>query len=276
VTPPQPERYERFLELHRRPGGFVMPNAWDAVSALLLKEAGFEAIGTSSAALAASLGRIDGRHAVSRDEHLAHAVLLGDITGLPINGDFEDGYGDTPDAVAGTVEAAIGAGMAGIGIEDTSGDPEAPIRDFDDAVARVRAAAQVAAGRIVLTGRTDNHVYGRNDLDDTIRRLTAFAEVGADVLYAPFPATMADVHAIVRAVAPKPVNVVVGTMEGPVPVAELQAAGVARISLGAALYGRVMADLRTAAAQLAAGDMASAAAGLGFRGIIGLIAAARE
>ncbi|HTI32723.1 MAG TPA: isocitrate lyase/phosphoenolpyruvate mutase family protein [Miltoncostaea sp.] len=276
MTPSQHDRYERFVELHARPGGFVMPNAWDAVSALLLKEAGFEALGTSSAALAASLGRIDGRHAVSRDEHLAHAVLLGDITGLPINGDFEDGYGGTPEAVAATVEAAIGAGLAGIGIEDTSGDPDAPIRDFDDAVARVRAAAEVASGRIVLTGRTDNHVYACNDFDDTLRRLTAFAEVGADVLYAPFPATMADVHAIVRAVAPKPVNVVVGTAEGPVPVAELRAAGVARISLGAALYGRVMADLRTAAAQLADGDMSSAATGMGFRGIIGLIAAARE
>ncbi|MGE0027108.1 MAG: isocitrate lyase/phosphoenolpyruvate mutase family protein [Thermoleophilia bacterium] len=275
MTPSQPERYERFLELHRRPDGFVMPNAWDAVSALLLKEAGFEAIGTSSAALAASLGRIDGRHAVSRDEHLAHAALLGDITGLPVNGDFEDGYGGTPDAVAATVEAAIGAGLAGIGVEDTSGDPDAPIRDFDDAVARVAAAARAAAGRIVLTGRTDNHVHGRDDIDDTIRRLTAFAEVGADVLYAPFPANMADVAAIVRAVAPKPVNVVVGTMEGPVPVAELQAAGVKRISLGAALYGRVMADLRRAAAQLADGDMASASEGLGFRGIIAMIAAAR-
>jgi 2-methylisocitrate lyase-like PEP mutase family enzyme len=275
VSPSQPERYERFLDLHARPDGFVMPNAWDAVSALLLKEAGFEAIGTSSAALAASLGRLDGRHAVSRDEHLAHAVLLGDVTGLPVNGDFEDGYGDTPAEVAATVEAAIDAGLAGIGVEDTSGDPAAPIRPFDDAVARVAAAARVAAGRIVLTGRTDNFIHGRSDLDDTIRRLTAFAEAGADVLYAPFPNTMADVVAIVRAVAPKPVNVVVGTMEGPVPVAELRAAGVARISLGAALYGRVMADLRRAAAQLADGDMASASEGLGFRGLMGVIAAAR-
>jgi 2-methylisocitrate lyase-like PEP mutase family enzyme len=275
VSPSQPERYERFLDLHARPDGFVMPNAWDAVSALLLKEAGFEAIGTSSAALAASLGRLDGRHAVSRDEHLAHAVLLGDVTGLPVNGDFEDGYGDTPAEVAATVEAAIDAGLAGIGVEDASGDPAAPIRPFDDAVARVAAAARVAAGRIVLTGRTDNFIHGRSDLDDTIRRLTAFAEAGADVLYAPFPNTMADVVAIVRAVAPKPVNVVVGTMEGPVPVAELRAAGVARISLGAALYGRVMADLRRAAAQLADGDMASASEGLGFRGLMGVIAAAR-
>jgi 2-methylisocitrate lyase-like PEP mutase family enzyme len=276
MTTSQPERYARFLELHARPGGFVMPNAWDAVSALLLKEAGFEAIGTSSAALAASLGRLDGRHAGSRDEHLAHAVLLGDVTGLPVNGDFEDGYGDTPGDVAATVEAAIDAGLAGIGVEDTTGDPQAPIRGFDDAVARVAAAAEVAAGRIVLTGRTDNHIHGIHDIDDTIRRLTAFAEVGADVLYAPFLPTMADVAAIVRAVAPKPVNVVVGTMEGPVPVAELQTAGVARISLGAALYGRVMADLRRAAAELADGDMPSASKGLGFRGILAMIAAARE
>ena len=108
----QAERYERFLALHQRATGFVMPNAWDGVSALLLKEAGFEAIGTSSAALAASLGRLDGRHAVSREEHLANAHLLGAMSGLPINGDFEDGYGEGPDDVAATVEAAIAGGLA--------------------------------------------------------------------------------------------------------------------------------------------------------------------
>ena len=274
MTTSQAERYERFRDLHARPEGFVMPNAWDGVSALLLKEAGFEAIGTSSAALAASLGRLDGHHAVSREEHIANAVLLNDMTGLPINGDFEDGYGATPEDVAATVEAAIDAGLAGIGVEDTSGDPDRPIRDFDEAVSRVAAAAEVAAGRIVLTGRTDNYVQGRPDLDDTIRRLTAFAEVGADVLYAPFPSTMSDVVAIVEAVAPTPVNVVVGTMEGPVSVADLRKAGVRRISMGAALYGRVMADLRVAAAQLADGDMASASQGMGFRGILAMIRAA--
>jgi len=274
MTTSQAERYERFRDLHARPEGFVMPNAWDGVSALLLKEAGFEAIGTSSAALAASLGRLDGHHAVSREEHIANAVLLNDMTGLPINGDFEDGYGATPEDVAATVEAAIDAGLAGIGVEDTSGDPDRPIRDFDEAVSRVAAAAEVAAGRIVLTGRTDNYVQGRPDLDDTIRRLTAFAEVGADVLYAPFPSTMSDVVAIVEAVAPTPVNVVVGTMEGPVSVADLRKAGVRRISMGAALYGRVMADLRVAAAQLADGDMASASEGMGFRGILAMIRAA--
>jgi len=267
----QPELYERFLALHQRPKGFVMPNPWDAISALLLKRAGFEALGTSSAALAASVGRIDGRHAITRQEHIINAQLIGGITGLPVNGDFEDGYGATPDDVAATVQASIDAGLAGIGIEDTSGSPDRPIRDFDDAVARVAAAAKAAKGRIVLTGRTDNFIQGRPDLDDTIRRLTAFAEVGADVLYAPYPANMNEVAAIVRAVAPKPVNLVVGTMEGTLPVADLQKIGVKRISLGAALYTRVMADLHTAATELAAGNLRAASEGLGFGEIIKMI-----
>jgi 2-methylisocitrate lyase-like PEP mutase family enzyme len=260
----QPELYERFLALHQRSQGFVMPNAWDGVSALILKKAGFEAIGTSSAAIAVSLGRLDGRHAVTRQEHIANAKLMGDLTGLPINGDFEDGYGDGPDDVAATVKAAIDAGLAGIGIEDTSGDPSRPIRDFDDAVARMAAAAKAAKGKIVLTGRTDNFLHGRPDLDDTIRRLTAFAEVGADVLYAPYPANMDAVAAIVKAVAPKPVNLLIGTMAGTLSVADLQKAGVKRISLGVALYARVMTDLQQAAKELAAGDLASASAGMKF------------
>src|SRR6201999_1676506 len=124
--------------------------------------------------------------------------------------------------VGTTVKAAIDAGLAGIGIEDTSGDPDTPIRPFDDAVERVRAAAKVAKGRIVLTGRTDNFIQGRPDLDDTIKRLVAFAEVGADVLYAPYPPDMDAVRAIVKAVAPKPVNLVVGTMSGALPWKQLQ------------------------------------------------------
>src|SRR5574337_1767045 len=160
------ERCAAFLALHTRPEGFVMPNAWDGLSALILKKAGFPALGTSSAAFAAALGRPDGCHAVSRAEHWAHAQLLAQVSRLPINGDFEDGYGATPDDVADTVRAAIDAGLAGIGVEDTSGHPSAPIRDFDDAVARVRAAARAGHGRIVLTGRTDNFLHGRDDIDD--------------------------------------------------------------------------------------------------------------
>jgi len=267
----QAELYERFLALHQQEGGFIMPNAWDGASALILKNAGFAALGTSSAALAASLGRLDGRHAVTRQEHLDHAQLLTKLTGLPVNGDFEDGYGVSPSDVADTVEAAIKAGMAGIGVEDTSGDPDKPIRDFDDAVARVKAAAKAAKGRIVLTGRTDNYFHGRLDLDDTIKRLQAFAEAGADVLYAPYPPDMDAVRAIVKAVAPMPVNLVVGTMAGTVPWAELQKAGVKRVSLGVALYTRVMGDLQKAAAELTNGDLASASTGMSFGALSGLI-----
>ncbi|WP_112248213.1 isocitrate lyase/PEP mutase family protein [Kribbella monticola] len=261
---PGSELYEKFMALHTREGGFVMPNAWDGLSALILAEAGFEAIGTSSAALAATLGRHDGLHAISLDEHLDHARLLGRLTGLPINGDFEDGYGETPEDVAGTVEVAVDAGLAGIGIEDSSGDAERPIRDFDDAVLRVRHAVDAAKGRIVVTGRTDNFFRGNPDLDDTIRRLTAFAEAGADVLYAPFPPDLAAVRAIVTAVAPKPVNIVVSPADGKLTVAELQAAGVKRISLGMALYAHTIAALEQATKSLLAGDIASATNGITF------------
>jgi len=272
----QPERYERFRALHEQEGGFIMPNAWDGTSALLLKEAGFQALGTSSAALASAMGRLDGRHAVSREEHLANARLIGGLTGLPVNGDFEDGYGTSPSDVAATVEAAIKGGLAGIGIEDTSGDPSRPIREFDDAVERVRHAAKAAKGRIVLTGRTDNFIQGRPDLEDTIKRLVAFAEVGADVLYAPYPTDMGAVRAIVKAVAPKPVNILVGTMSGTLPWAELQKAGVKRVSMGVALYTRVMGDLRKAAKQLANGDLASASQGIGFGEVVKMISEATK
>jgi 2-methylisocitrate lyase-like PEP mutase family enzyme len=272
----QPELYERFLALHKREGGFIMPNPWDGTSALLLKAAGFEALGTSSAALASAMGRLDGRHAVSREEHIANAQLIGGLTGLPVNGDFEDGYGETPREVAATVEAAIAAGLAGIGIEDTTGDPASPIRKFDDAVERMRHAAKAAKGRIVLTGRTDNFLQGRPDLDDTIKRLVAFAEVGADVLYAPYPTDMDAVRALVKAVAPKPLNIVVGTMSGALPWSELQKAGVKRVSMGVALYTRVMDDLRKAAEQLAAGDLPSASKGISFKEVVKMIAAAKQ
>jgi 2-methylisocitrate lyase-like PEP mutase family enzyme len=269
----QSELYERFRALHEGKGGFIMPNAWDAVSALLLKQAGFEALGTSSAAVASALGRLDGRHAISREEHLANAQLIGGITGLPVNGDFEDGYGANARDVAATVQIAIERGLAGIGIEDSTGNPEKPIRDFDEAVSRVREAARVSKGKIMLTGRTDNFFHGP-DLDDTIRRLVAFAEVGADVLYAPFPPDMDAVRAIVKAVAPKPVNLLIGTMKETLPFAEVQKAGVKRVSMGVALYTRVMADLRKAAAELAQGDLASASAGIGFGEVIEMISAA--
>jgi len=234
-----------------------MPNAWDGASAALLKRAGFEALGSTSLGLAFSLGRQDGRHAVSRAEAIAHAALLGRVSGLPVNGDLEDGFGPDPEDCAETVRAAIAAGLAGLGIEDTTADPQRPIHDFDAAVARVRAAAAVARGRIVLTGRTDNFLNGRPDLDDTVRRLTAFAQVGADVLYAPGLPSMDAIAAVVRAVAPKPVNVLIGPENGAVPLAKLSAAGVRRVSVGGALYRIAMSSLVKTAASLRHGDLAA-------------------
>lgn len=265
------ELYEQFLALHTREGGFVMPNAWDGLSGQLLADAGFEAVGTSSFAFAATLGRVDGRHQVSLEEHLAHAALIARLTGLPVNGDFEDGYGKSPEDVAATVNAAIEHGLAGIGIEDTSGDPGKPIRDFDDAVARVQAAVNASQGRIVVTGRTDNFLQGRPDLDDTIRRLTAFAEVGADVVYAPYPPDADALRKIVRAVAPTPVNVLISPADTVLSVDELRRIGVKRISLGPALYVHAMGAAEEAVAALARGDIKAATVGMEFGRIDALL-----
>ncbi|WP_433559242.1 isocitrate lyase/PEP mutase family protein [Pseudonocardia xinjiangensis] len=266
-------RYEQFVELHRGPDTFIMPNAWDGPSALLFKEAGFKSIATSSAALAATLGRIDGIHAVSRDAHLDHAALLTSVSGLPINGDFEDGYGETPDDVRATVDAAIARGLAGIGVEDTTGNPSNPIRDIDDAVRRIEAAAAAAHGRIVLTGRTDNFLWGIYDIDDTIRRLSAFAEAGADVLYAPNLPDMASISAVIKAVAPKPINVLVERVnpQDTAILTELQTIGVRRISLGVDPYTHALGATQEAAAKLAKGDLTALASNLDFGHVIDLI-----
>jgi 2-methylisocitrate lyase-like PEP mutase family enzyme len=274
ARPSQRDLYERFKALHERDEIFMMPNPWDGLSALLCKDAGFPAIATSSAALAFSLGREDGLHAVSRAEHMEHAALMGGLTGLPVNGDTEDGFGPSPGDVVATVEAAIAAGLAGLAIEDTTANPDVPLHSFDDAVARVKAGAKAAKGRIVLTGRTDCYLHDVEDLDEVVRRLAAFAEVGADVVYAPFPPDMDAIRAIVKAVAPTPVNVVVGPTSGPVPVAELQAAGVKRISLGASTYMHAMGALQAALKQAAAGNLAPMKQGIRSSVISPLIEAA--
>lgn len=263
--------YERFLALHQRAEAFVMPNAWDGLSALLLKRAGFEALGSTSAGIAFALGRHDGRHAVTLEEAVDNARLLARVSGLPVNGDLEDGFGPATDDCVTTVNAAIAAGLGGVGIEDTTANPSSPIHEFDDAVARVREAAKAAKGRIVLTGRTDNFLNGRPDLDDTIRRLVAFAEAGADVLYAPGLPTMDAIKRVVRAVAPKPVNVLIGPASGPVPLDELSAAGVRRISLGGALYRVAMQALVDAANALRAGDVKPSTRGVPFSEITSLL-----
>jgi 2-methylisocitrate lyase-like PEP mutase family enzyme len=246
------EAYERFLALHRGPC-FVMPNPWDGASAVLLARERFPALASTSLGIAFAMGVPDGVAAVSRADAIANAALIARLTGLPVNGDLEDGFGPSPEDCAATVEAAVAAGLAGLGIEDTTADPANPIHGFDAAVARMRAAARAAKGRIVLTGRTDNFLQGRPDLDDTIRRLVAFAECGADVLYAPGLPDMESIAAVVRAVAPKPVNVVFGPRSGPVPLDVLAAAGVKRVSLGGVLYRHAMGAVVDAARALREG-----------------------
>ncbi|HEY1124186.1 MAG TPA: isocitrate lyase/phosphoenolpyruvate mutase family protein [Sphingobium sp.] len=252
----QAESYARFKALHERPGIFVMPNVWDAASAALLAREGFEAIASSSIAIAFMLGKRDGAHDMSREEAVSNAGLLARVSGLPVNGDLEDGFGTAPEDCVATVEAAIAAGLAGLGIEDTTADPAKPIHDFDAAVARIAAAAKVAKGRIVLTGRTDLFLHGQGDLEEAIRRLTAFAEAGADVLYAPGLPTLDAIKAVVRAVSPLPVNVVMGPSDGLVPVSVLEEAGVKRLSLGGTLQRRAYDGLIEAARSLKAGDVA--------------------
>lgn len=264
--------YERFRELHEGKEAFVMPNAWDGTSAMLLKRAGFLALGSTSAGIAFALGRKDGCHAVSLKEAIANAKLLTHLTELPVNGDLEDGFGPKPKDCVETVEAAIEAGLGGVGIEDTTANPQQPIHDFDRAVKRIRAAAKAAHGKIMLTGRTDNYLCGRPDLDDTIERLTAFAEVGADVLYAPGLPDMDSIGKVVRAVAPKPVNVLIGPTSGPVSLQELSASGVRRISVGGALYRVAMAGMVEAAGALRGGDFVPTTRGVPFAEISSLFA----
>jgi 2-methylisocitrate lyase-like PEP mutase family enzyme len=234
----QTARAEAFKALHDRPGLFVIPNPWDAGSAKMLSALGFEALATTSAGLAFSLGKPDGQGALSRDETLANARAIVAATPLPVSADLENGFGDDPDACATTILLAAATGLVGGSIEDATGRAEAPIYAFDAAVARVTAAVRAARSLpfpFVLTARAENLINGRPDLPDTIRRLVAFAEAGADVLYAPGLKTREDVGAVVRAVAPKPVNVVMGLGSVALSVDELTDLGVKRVSVGSAL-----------------------------------------
>lgn len=232
------QRGEAFRELHRRRGIFAIPNPWDAGSAIALAQMGFEALATTSAGLAYTLGRPDGHNAVSRDETLANAAAIAAATPLPVSADLENGFGDSPDACALTIRSAGATGIVGGSIEDATGRADEPIYALDAAIARVRAA--VAAARALpfaftLTARAENFLHGRADLDDTIRRLVAFAEAGADVLFAPGLRSRDDIAAVVRAVAPRPVNVIMGLVGAPLGLVELETLGVKRVSVGSSL-----------------------------------------
>jgi 2-methylisocitrate lyase-like PEP mutase family enzyme len=203
----QSEKAERFLSLHRPGDPLLLPNPWDQGSAKVLASLGFQALATTSSGFAATLGRLDG--AVTRDEALAHAATVVAATDLPVSADLEKCFADDPDGVARTVTLAAGTGLAGCSIEDFTGDKDAPIYDAGLAAERVAAAAAAAhAGpvRLVLTARSENYLYGRADLDDTIARLRAYQEAGADVLYAPGLQSLADIQRVVSSVD-RPVNV---------------------------------------------------------------------
>lgn len=244
----QAEKAERFLTLHRPGEPLLMPNPWDLGSARLLASLGFEALATTSSGFAATLGRNDG--AVSRDEALVHAAVIVAATDLPVSADLEDAFADEPSGVAETIGLAIQVGLAGASVEDFTRRDEAPIYDLRLAAERIAAAAETAhAGpaRLVLTARAENYLHGRADLADTIARLQAYQEAGADVLFAPGLRRLEDIRQVIREVD-RPVNVL--ALDGVPAVAELAEAGVSRISVGGAFAFAALGALANAATEL--------------------------
>ena len=244
------DKATRFAQLHRGPGAFVMPNAWDAGTAQILAQLGFEALATSSAACAQALGRRDGE--ITRDEALAHARAIVLATDLPVSADLENGFGHAPADAALTIRLAGEAGLAGGSIEDATGDPAHPIYDFNAAVERVAAAVEAARAlpfKFTLTARAENFIRGKADLDDTIRRLQAFEKAGADVLFAPALPSLDAVRSVCAALT-KPVSFMAGIKGKSFSVAELQAAGVRRVSTATSLYRAAMTGLRSAAREI--------------------------
>ncbi len=231
-------RGEAFKSLHARSGIFAIPNPWDAGSAKMLAALGFEALATTSAGFAFSIGRPDAEAAIGRAETLANARAIVDATSLPVSADLENGFGDDPDTCAQTIVLAAAAGLVGGSIEDATGRADDPIYPFDLSVERVHAAVKAARSLsfpFLLTARAENLINRRPDLPDTIRRLVAFADAGADVLYAPGLKTREEIDAVVRAVAPKPVNVVMGLSGPSLSIDALASLGVKRVSLGSSL-----------------------------------------
>src|SRR5262245_8936888 len=252
----QRDKAVAFRSLHEKPGAFVIPNPWDEGTAKILAQLGYQALATTSAGFAFSIGRPDDVGNVSRDEALAHVKKIVDATDLPVSADLQNGFGNEAAACAETIRLGAEAGLVGGSIEDTTGRAGDPIYSFEAAVARVGVA--VAAARalpfpFVLTARAENFLFGRPDLADTIRRLQAFSAAGADVLYAPGLRTREDIAAVVKAVAPKPVNVVMGLAGADFSVADLAALGVKRISVGSAMaraaYGAFLRAAREVAEQ---------------------------
>jgi len=226
------QKYAAFRALHDRPGAFVIPNPWNAGTARILDALGFEALATTSAGYAFSVGRRDSAAGLTREEILANAREIVEATELPVSADLEDGFGRAPEDCATSIRLAAEIGLAGGSIEDATGDPSDPIFDIKLAVDRVAAAAAAAHDcQFVLTARAENYLHGRPDLDDTIRRLQLFAEAGADVVYAPGLPSLEAIRTVCESVS-KPVNVVMGLKGAAFSVEQLASAGVKRISVG--------------------------------------------
>jgi 2-methylisocitrate lyase-like PEP mutase family enzyme len=259
----QSEKAKKFRALHglpmtvgaviegARPGAFIIPNPWDVGSARILAGMGFGALATTSSGFAYSLGKRDGM--TSREELFAHCLAIAEAVDVPVAADLEKCFGDAPKTVAETIRLAGATGIVGGSVEDASGNDGRPIFDFALAVERVAAAVEAARALpfpFTLTARTENYLHGRADLDDTIRRLVAFAEAGAEVLFAPGLPSIEAIKAVCAAVAPRPVNVLAGIKGLAFPVAELEAAGVRRISLGGALCRLAFGGLIAAAREM--------------------------
>ena len=242
------EKRTVFRRLHES-GCFVIPNPWDAGSAVLLQSLGFKALASTSAGMAWSMAKPDNK--VERDDVLAHLQTLAAAVDIPLNADFENGFADTPDGVAANVTKAVETGIAGLSIEDSTGNKEAPLYEFDLAVRRVaaaRAALDRSGSGVLLTARTEGFIAGRPDLDETAKRLTAFAAAGADVLYAPGIKEQAQIRAVVQAAGGKPVNMLtIGHT-----VADLAGLGIRRISVGGSLARTAWGEFIRAAREIAA------------------------
>ncbi len=246
----QNEKAMRFRDLHQGPRAFVIANPWDAGSARLLAGLGFEALATSSGASAGILGKRDGR--VTRDEALAQSRAIVEATDLPVSADLEKGFGDAPSTAAETIRLAAQVGLVGGSIEDATGDKDKPLYDINHAIERIAAAVQAARTLpfpFTLTARSENFLRGNPDLDDTIKRLQGYEKAGADVLFAPGLPDLAAVKTVCASLS-KPFNFMVGIKGKSFTVAELEAAGVRRISLATSLYRAAMSGLLEAGKEI--------------------------
>jgi 2-methylisocitrate lyase-like PEP mutase family enzyme len=229
---------EAFKVFHQQAGIFVIPNPWDAGSAKALEHLGFKALATTSAGLAYSLGKPDGYASVTREEAFQNIQSIVKASSLPVSADLENGYGDDPEVCAETITLAANIGLVGGSIEDATGSAKEPIYPFELAVERVKAAVEAVRKLphpFMLTARAENLIHGRQDLKDTIRRLEAFADAGADVLFAPGLKSYEEIETVVKAVSPCPVNVVMGLSGGNFSLDKLEELGVKRVSLGSSL-----------------------------------------